>query len=865
MTSDKSQPTLQSIIKNRQQAAFVGREAQLDSFRRNLNLPVEDPQRRFILNVYGQGGVGKSTLLQQFNKIATESAMAVATAFSTESEENVLEVMACIAAQLKELNYPLKTFSERYHVYRQKRQEIEADPESPKSLPAFIGRSMVKVSTNLGRALPVVGVGLSLINEDALAEQAGDLVAYLARKLTNKDEVLLVREPIETLTPLFLADLRGLAKAHTIVLFFDTYEHTRTFLEGWLLNLLEGTYGDIPSNIMLIIAGRDQLDSNIWSQYEGVLCYQHLDAFGEEEFKAYLSRRGITNEGVAEEIERLTGRLPLLVAILATGNPTTPLIVDDPSETAIGRFLKWGNDPRQRQLALDAALPRWLNQDILTVLVDEDTEGSFTWLKGNPFVVARPDAWIYHEVARNQMLRYKLRESPQGWMSLHKRLATYHEGLRDALQLNEEKRWSDVSWQRHALETLYHRLCQSPLDQLEEATSGFISALKGDWSFPRRWAETVEQAGRDVQAADVQRRGRQMAEVVKAYTDRDYIASAEAFTAILCDAGSDVTWCPLALGWRGYIYYLTGQTQKALVDLGEAIRLAPADPEHWTYRGLTHAEAGRYEEALADLNRALELKPTYEKAIVGRGRIYIETGRDAEALADIDRAIELNPNDMGLLIVRLCFLLKTGDSAELGKTYIAMAMQSSKLVEQAQDMQEGFSKIPFEVLDRHLRRWGLSLGMDEGTIHIMLTQWRDLASAGPSTFTKVIKAMAAEAEAIMYTGNKQFDEALAACDKAIELCPSDAHLWFRRGEVYRWMNSLPEAIKDYDLSLNINPNDVETLARRGQLHQALRNYSEALIDFERALELKPEHPILLSMRQALLDEMASVKTKEHTE
>lgn len=61
--------SLQDILKQRQQAGFVGRSEQVSLFRENLALPLEEDSRRFIFNVWGQGGVGKSTLLYQFIKI----------------------------------------------------------------------------------------------------------------------------------------------------------------------------------------------------------------------------------------------------------------------------------------------------------------------------------------------------------------------------------------------------------------------------------------------------------------------------------------------------------------------------------------------------------------------------------------------------------------------------------------------------------------------------------------------------------------------------------------------------------------------------------------------------------------------------
>lgn len=66
---DSKSRSLQDIIKHRQQEEFVGREKQLDFFRRNLHLAPENPSRRFIFSISGQGGVGKTWLLRRFCQI----------------------------------------------------------------------------------------------------------------------------------------------------------------------------------------------------------------------------------------------------------------------------------------------------------------------------------------------------------------------------------------------------------------------------------------------------------------------------------------------------------------------------------------------------------------------------------------------------------------------------------------------------------------------------------------------------------------------------------------------------------------------------------------------------------------------------
>jgi len=656
MNPQKKPRSRQEILKKQQQSIFVGREEHLTAFRYNLALPPADWW--FLFSVWGQGGVGKSTLLRQFRRIAEEAGFL--TAHTSDSDTNVLEVMGRVAEQLEQQGHRLNQFAERYKVYLQKKQELEADPDAPQGFSAFLGKSIAKASLGLAKQVPGSGAVTPFLDEDAIANQAGDWAAYVAKKIGNKDEVRLVQKPVEVLTPLFLQDLGKVAEQKNLLLLFDTYERTVGFLDSWLREILEGHYGDLPINIILVIAGREELERNHWADYQGAIARISLEPFTEEEARQYLSRKGITNPQIIDVILRLSGRLPLLLATLAAESPSDPTQVGDPSGTAVERFLQWVDDPKRRQVALDAALPRYLNRDVIAVLHGEESADElFNWLKQMPFVEERSDGWVYHDIARTQMLRHKRISSPQGWAELHSKLSEYFDEQRNSLELSEDEQWHDSNWQTYSLHFLYHYLCQASQQHLLKALSEFLTALETQLEFAQEWARTILQAGKEYQSSEIQNWGELLVHGLRALSEIKGFSKPqvsgnrkerieiviEMFTKLLEQIKVEEPRRSMILGYQGEMYGRAENYEEAIRVFNQAIELNPNDAASLASRGLTHYLMGQPEKALHDLNRAIKINPKYTWALSRRGFTYQGLQRDQEALEDFNQAIEYLPKD----------------------------------------------------------------------------------------------------------------------------------------------------------------------------------------------------------------------------
>lgn len=187
-------PSLQSILQQRQQQDFVGREEQITFFRENLFYKPDDDRHRFVFNIYGQGGIGKTNLLDQLFRLAKH--LDLTPAWTDELQGHTLAVMVHLVEQLDPRYRFFKAFQSRYQAYQRLCQELEADPQAPRgSLAAFVRQTLIKVTIRAGHNIPVGGAVLSLVNEDKLATQIEEGALCIAQKLKNPENRRLIQEP----------------------------------------------------------------------------------------------------------------------------------------------------------------------------------------------------------------------------------------------------------------------------------------------------------------------------------------------------------------------------------------------------------------------------------------------------------------------------------------------------------------------------------------------------------------------------------------------------------------------------------------------------------------------------------------------
>ncbi|AYC40551.1 hypothetical protein DWG14_04816 [Streptomyces griseorubiginosus] len=861
---------MQELIAQRRRAGFVGRGGERAAFRTNFDLPPEDERHRFLFHVHGNAGVGKTFLVRELEQLAREKG--ALTAYVDESVDSLPEAMAAISRQLGSQGARFKELERLLAAHRERRHEAEAaalatlDTEDggPSAGSLAVARAGL---VGLGM-VPGVGAFAGVLDAGQLAQGADRLRAGLSARLRTQEDVQLVLHPERVLTPVLLRELTdAAATAPWIVLFFDTYERTGPFLDGWLHETMTGDrHGTLPATVVVVTAGQRPFDTARWGAFADFMTDVPLGPFTEAEARGLLAAKGVVAEPVVEEVLRLTGGLPVLVSTLAEQRPTDPDDIGDPSATAVERFLRWEQDPVRRSAALACALPRQLDLDVFRAAVDCDdreADALFAWLRALPFVVDRGDRLRYHDLVREAMLRMQRSRSPRGWAEQHRRLARKFGAWRAEYETGREEfdRWADERWRELRLAESYHLLCAQDPDALPDVLRDFTDACGTDDATAARWARVLLDAGRDGDTEAVSRWGSELSRTLAEG------GVPTALARLLSHADLDEPAQAHARVVRATALRRLGALEEALreydlaVDLGEALcapdlpagsgdtgrapdlavgpgetgcaqdpSVGPGETGCAQDSSVGPGETRRAQDpavARGDTPRAPEGAPAAllaDLARAHRGRAYVrgELHDYEAAIDDLDRALALEPGSPSAHSVR-------------GEFHRALRHDDAAL----RDLDRGIALDP-----AHHFAWA-----SRGALHLTRGDLRAArADLDRSLELNPDYVWALVRRARVWRGLGDSARRLADLDRAVALQPDWPWGRCERGDALRNAGRVEEALRDYDHVLALDPDYASAHASRGAALAALGRHEEAVTALDSALRLNPAYTWALCRR-----------------
>ena len=842
--------------KNSTKKIFVGRQKQLDLFQDNINKGPNDEDFHNIFNIYGQGGVGKSTLISKYIDIANQKDYVFAL-IDTEDKRtyDILATMKLIAADFEKQGFPFKKFDENYTKYLQETKKLEAEPDKPDGLLGALVSSTIKGGAELTADLVPGGNTINkLLPTNAIADNLGKWADFAWKKLKNKDEVELVLEPLKVLTPLWLQGLGACMSKKNIALFFDTYEVVNPILDQWIYDIINDHYGDFPnSNFLLVIGGRDKISKEgNWEALKEYIEDIALKAFTKKEAIAYLEKAGITKPDTIDFILEASKRLPVYLSLLSEGSPDSPEEVGDPKEQIVSRFLKHIKEPVKKQLALSAALCQRIDKDIVECLLPEDQKANaldyFNWLKDRPFIRKIGGKWAYHSLVREIMLKYQKELSLLDWEKVHNSLAQFYKNRIDDLGIEDRKKqFSNQDFNNYHIEYSYHKLSANYTKFIPETIRDFVTIIGNQPYYSALpLVRTLLQAEVLNPNADWGKLlGKSLAELISVGEKGDGIKRL-INKIISSNFVKDKEEKALLYSLLGNIFHYSNDNAKAVAPLKKAIELKPDYADAYNNLGNVLSYEKDNTGAIATYKKGIELKPDFAYAYYNLGNALRDEKDNTGAIAAYKKAIELKPDfayayyNLGVTLsyekdntgviaaYRKAIELKPGDASayyNLGVTLSDEKDNTGAIVAYKKAIELKPDYVPA------YNNLGVTLSYEKDN------------TGAIAAYEKVIELKPDDAFAYNNLGLILRDEndntgAIAAYKKVIELKPDDASAYNNLGVILRDENDNTSAIAAYKKAIKLKPDDADAYNNLGDTLSDEKDYEGAIEIYEKVIKLK---------------------------
>jgi tetratricopeptide (TPR) repeat protein len=814
---------------------FIGRTSELLFFIQHVLKP-EDPTYH-IISISGQGGVGKSTLLNRFidEMHSSDFKGYCLTALVNERQTTPANMMEKFADQL-----PFKgEFEKALSQYKETLRKLQSEREAARE--ALWRQTTTDVAGSLVKAVPIMG--------GMLEKVAGSTIGYIWEELHYRQllkDAERLEDPIGDLTKIFVRELNQVAdtsvtvglsrirRQRRVVLFFDTFEQLAAEAAPWLLDSFLET--DISSNVVLVVAGREAIDRSTpddpkrWLHYhdENVIHVISLERFTQDETQTYLAERGITDPTQVDTYWQLSRGLPLYLGLL-TSNQQGDI---DPTKDVVDNFLRW--IPKQEQvkqrLALDAAcFSRPFNQDDLVAfsyIPEQEQSQFYIWLTGQPFVRSSPQdgRYTYHELARDLFCRHLYQRSRSEYHATRQILVEHYRQQLDRLQAEGGDVYDSAEWLELVIASLYQYLLlpdeANHIRAIAEGLRMYVH-VKQRGAIAKILREEIhrllkllsQQPFNNQLSLGIRAIITQLLQSGKADLEGQEFLLASNF--LIEKVGHDPTFPTELLGLlyegRGAGYELLENYQQAIHDYTRAIALDPHLVNAYNARGFVYYKFKEYQSAIEDFNQAIELDSKYASPYLNRGRVYSALKEYEQAIEDYNQAITLDSK-------------RSSAYHERGLAYSALKEYQRAIADFDQAI----------TLDPHFA-WSFA---HRGDAYVSLKEYK----RGIPDFDRFIELKPRYAKAFTRRGEvyaliKEYQQAIADFDRAIELDPKRARTYVQRGLAYVDLNEYQQAIEDYNHVIELVPTYEWAYFQRGYVYLWLKDLQQARANFARCLEL----------------------------
>jgi tetratricopeptide (TPR) repeat protein len=263
----------------------------------------------------------------------------------------------------------------------------------------------------------------------------------------------------------------------------------------------------------------------------------------------------------------------------------------------------------------------------------------------------------------------------------------------------------------------------------------------------------------------------------------------------------------------------------AEADFRDALRRDPAGRFRYALlanRGLIRLQAQRWEDAAADLREAIALSPRQYSAYVTLAQVYRKQHKLDLALEQLGRAIALKPDSAALRRTRALWNLERPNPTP--------AVHAAALRDLEEAIRRGSAGSP-ELARDHAKRG-----------YVLLLERRPAEALEACERALDIHPSDAEARRVRLMALlelRRYDQVIDSCDVHLRSDRPSADLLELRGSAKVKRNDFAGAIEDYTVALSLRPAVSSLYCRRGWAYLVSGAAQLARRDFEEAIRLDP--------------------------
>ncbi|RRD00253.1 tetratricopeptide repeat protein [Prevotella sp. OH937_COT-195] len=326
---------------------------------------------------------------------------------------------------------------------------------------------------------------------------------------------------------------------------------------------------------------------------------------------------------------------------------------------------------------------------------------------------------------------------------------------------------------------------------------------------------------------------------------------------------------------KANVFSNLGQNDKAVEELGLAIKAQPEDIDYLNYRGQKYYEMKKYDLSNADYLRVTKIEPGSIIGFLGLGRNAYDQKNFAEAEKNYDYALKLAPEESQCYCFRAeCYIEQKKWNRAIEDLVKAVSIdESARAVELMEKINEEpqFSKL-MSRLNTEIKKtpaeftWLYIAGLlnkfngkpqdaipffkkiiefdeNENIYYLMADTYSELGM-----YEKATESIGRALEEDSTNNNYHWEKAviahrmgdmkgsIAAATKMVKNAENEYFPYKARGMVMMWAELYDEAIDDFNTAVSIEPNQIHTYLLRGYCHTKQNNHEAARDDYEKVIE-----------------------------